>query len=316
MIFMKKFLIILCLFCFMISLLSCDEGVDRNVDLPKIELENEVKILVPTGSTYIAVGGALASQNVSINIAIGPKMLPTALANGSYDIIVAPLSVVPLLKSGNSPYKLSHILTLGNLYIVSRDNVKLDSIMDLVGEEVYAFGEAAIPGKLLKKVYSDNGLDTNNIKFDFSSSSDVYSAFAGKENKYKYVVMSEPDVCQLEIKENIKINKLDLSKVLGFDIAQAAIFVNPNSNNIDIDKVLNLISSLVTYLNTYPELYADSILKLDPFEEFNALGKEVIKESIPLSNIVFKEAKSNKELINKTLISLSITGDLSEEFYR
>ena len=314
---MKNILIVTCLFMLSILLASCGDNIDRNVDLPKIELENEISILVPSGPPYLAVAGALASEKVKINVSNGQTMLPAALTSGSYDIVIAPINAgASLYINGKTKFQVSHILTLNNTYIVSREDVKLTSILDLEEKEIVAFGEAGVPGKLLKKVYTLNNLDVNNISFKFNSSSDVYSAFAGKPNNYNYVLMSEPDITQLVVKENIKINKLDLSKVLGVDIVQAAVFVNPNSDNEDINKVLNLISKLVDYLNIYPGLYAEKIMKLDQYEVFNAYGKEVIEKSIPTSNIIFKEAKLHKELIINTLNRLDVNGELKDEFYR
>ena len=49
---------------------------------------------------------------------------------------------------------------------------------------------------------------------------------------------------------------------------------------------------------------------------FEALGKEVIEKSIPKSNIIFKEAKLNKELILNTLKMIGIEGEPNDEFYR
>ena len=313
---MRKIISIFSLMLIVTLMVSC--GIDKNVaELPKVELENEVSVLVPSGTPYLALCGLLNSEKIKVDISNGPSVLQSALPSGAYDIIVAPINLaVNLYNKGNSSYQVSHILTANNTFVVTKSENKLDSIMDLKDEKVLAFASNGIPANILRKVYNDNQLDIANVDFSQASSAAVYSLFAGDSTDAKYVLMSEPEISKLIINDKMSINVLHLSKVLDADIAQACLYVNPNSKNVDdINKVLNLIGELVEYLNLYPKAYADAALQLDESRTLIAMGKDVIVNSIPQTSIIFKEAKTNKSDIENTLNMLGV--DLpNDSFYR
>ena len=313
---MKKIIHIFCLILLFTLVTSCN--LDKKTpELPKVELNSEVSILVPSGTPYLALCGLLGNDKIKIDISNGPSMLQSALPSGAYDIVVAPINLaVNLYNKGNSNYQVSHIITANNAFVVTKSENKLDSILDLKDEKVLAFASNGIPANILRKVYADNNLDISNVDFSQASSSAVYSLFAGDSTDAKYVLMSEPEISKLIIKDKISVNVLSLSKVLDMDIAQACVYVNPNSNNIDdINKVLSLINDMVGYLNEYPEEYADAVLQLDESRTLVALGKEVIINSIPETNIIFKEAKTNKNEIENTLNLLGVSLP-NDSFYR
>ena len=279
------------------------------------KLENEVTIIVPNGTPFMAVAGLLEEENVNIEVVSGPANLQTALVSGSHDIVIAPINLgANLYSKGNSKYQVSHILTLNNAYIVTRSENKLDSINDLKNQTVLAFGSTGIPGSLLKKIYNNNSMDLSLIDFQFSSSSDVYSVFAGGNTESKYALMSEPEISKLVLKDGVSVKTLDLCKELGFNVAQACIYVNPESKQSnDVEKVLEMIKSNIEFLNNNPESYANKIISLD--RRFSSIGSDVIARCIPLTNIVFKEAKTNKEDITNILTILNV-GLPADEFYK
>ena len=128
--------------------------------------------------------------------------------------------------------------------------------------------------------------------------------------------MSEPEITKLTVKEKMSINVMDLSKVLDCNIAQACVYVNPLSKNIDnLNAVLSLMNEMVNYLNNYPQQYANAVLALDESRTLDAMGKDVIVSSIPAMNIVFKEAKSNKVDIENILNILEVKLP-DDSFYR
>jgi ABC-type nitrate/sulfonate/bicarbonate transport system substrate-binding protein len=303
----KKIISILCLVLVLFTV-SCSLN-EIPTTLPEVELNSEVSILVPSGTPYLAIAGLLKNPKIKIDISNGPSGLQTALPSGSHDIVIAPVNLgTNLYNKGNSKYQISHILTSNNAYIVTRSENKLDSIMDLANEKVLAFAATGIPANVLKKVYENNGLDISLIDFSAQSSAAVYSLFAGNTTDAKYVLMSEPEISKLILKDKIDVNVMDLTKVLDTNIAQACVYVNPTSENVkDINAVLNLMNEMVNYLNKYPESYADAVLTLDESRTLDAMGKDVIIHSIPLTNIVFKEAKTNKEDIESILNILGVT---------
>ena len=302
---MKKILGFILLFIFTLTFSSCG----------KVELENEVTIITPYGTPYLALGGLLNEDNVKIDAVNGADGLKTALVKGEYDVVIAPINLgAQLFNKGNSKYVIEAVITMNNAFIVTDSTNKLDSIKDLVGQKVLAFGQTGIPGSVLKTLYTNNKFDQNLIDFSQASSSAVYSLFAGGSSDAKYALMSEPEISKLVLNDKKDIKTLDLTKELGVDVPQACIYVNPNSQKQnDINSLLKIIENNIKSLNKNPSKYADEIISLD--RTFEAMTKEVIVRSIPLTNIVYKEADNFKIEINNILSILKVPNP-SEEFYR
>ena len=302
---MKKLFVFIFLMIFTLSLASCGN----------VKVENEVKIITPYGTPYLALGGLLDEENVKIDAVNGADGLKTALVKGEYDVVVAPINLgAQLFNKGNSKYVIEAVITMNNAYIVTENTNKLDSIKDLEGQKVLGFGQTGIPGSVLKTLYTNNDLDQSLIDFSQASSSAVYSLFAGGSSDAKYALMSEPEISKLVLNDKKEVKSLDLTKELGVDVPQACIYVNPNSEKQnDIDNLLKLIENNIKSLNKNPSKYADEVIALD--RTFEAMTKEVIVRSIPLTNIVYKEASNFKTEINNILSILGVPNP-SEEFYR
>ena len=300
---MKKVVSFILLMLFSLSLISCGN----------VKIENEVKIVTPYGTPFLALGGLLNEENVIIDAVNGADGVKAELVKGEYDIVVAPINLaVQLYNKGNSKYVIEAVITMNNAYIVTNAENKLDSITDLKNNSVVAFGESGIPGNVFKTVLKNNNLELE-VEY-LASSTQVYSQYAGKTLDAKYVLMSEPEISKLVVNDKLDIKTLDLAKELGIDVPQACILVNPNSNKIDdINNLLKLVQSNVNNLNKNPEKYADEIIPLD--RTFEAMGKEVIVRSIPLTNIVYKEAKEFKTEIENILSILGVPNP-NDEFYR
>jgi hypothetical protein len=96
------------------------------------------------------------------------------------------------------------------------------------------------------------------------------------------------------------------------NIAQAAIFVNPDSNKEDIDIALEKIKINIRYLNENTNLYADKVLKLDK-QFFSSIGKDIMINMIPNAKIEYGIA-SRKTDCEVIVNLLEITG-VNDEFY-
>jgi hypothetical protein len=295
-VFIMKKIFILLLVC--LSLIGCNK-----VEEPT----EEVSILTPYGTPYLSLVGLEKYENVKIDAVNGPQNLQSALVSGSYDIVVAPVNLgANLYNKGNSKYKLAAVITMNNAYIVTKEENKLTSLDDLASEKVLAFGQTGVPGKVLTKLYSQHEkLDINDVDFTHASSSAVYSLFAGGSSDAKYALMSEPEISKLVLNNKINIKTLDLCSLLDSDVAQACVFVNPDTNKLDdVNKVLSLISNNISYLNNKPKEYARYVVSIE--KTYETMGVDVIVRSIPLSNIVYKEGSNFKEMINNTLNMLGV----------
>ena len=302
---MKKIFSFIFLLIVTLSLPSCGN----------VKVENEVKIITPYGTPYLALGGLLNESNVKIDAVNGADGIKTALVGGEYDVVVAPINLAAqLFVKGNSKYVIEAVITMNNAYIVTDSSNKLDSINDLANQKVLGFGKTGIPGSVLRTLYSKNNLDESLIDFTHASSTAVYSVFAGGSSDAKYALMSEPEISKLVINDKQEIKSLDLTKELGTDVPQACILVNPNSEKQeDINNLLKLVEDNVKSLNKNPSKYANLIMPLD--RTFEAMTKDVIVRSIPLTNIVYKKASDFKPEIENILTILGVPNP-NEEFYR
>lgn len=299
---MKKILICL-------LMLLCLVGCKTN------KLDNEVSIIVPNGIPYLAVAGIKEETNIKMDTVSGAENLQAALLGNNYDIVIAPINLgAKLYGASKSSYKLVAPITYNNAYIVGRSHLHLESLSDLSDKDVIAFGQTGIPGSILTKIYQDNKdiLDINDVDFSLKSSANVYASFLGEDNKDQYALMSEPEISKLKLINNIDIKTLDLCSILETNIAQAAIFVNPNSNKEDIDIVLEKIKINIRYLNESPSMYVDKVLKIDE-QFFSSIGKDIMINMIPNAKIEYGIA-SRKTDCEVIVNLLEITG-VNDEFY-
>ena len=75
-----------------------------------IKLENEIKVIAPMGTPYLALGGLLEEENVKIECVAGTDPLKAALVAGEYDVVVAPINLAAqLFNKGNSKYVIDAI---------------------------------------------------------------------------------------------------------------------------------------------------------------------------------------------------------------
>lgn len=304
---MKKLVFILVIF----SLIGCMDLIQPPVNNEPI---GKVSIISPLGIPYLAVAPLKANPNIQMENVSGTENLQAALVGKTYDIVIAPINLgAKLYNAGKSSYKLVAPITYNNSYIVARSHLPLASIDDLIGQKVIAFGEMGIPGSVLKKIYTDNSkLDIANVDYTLKSSANVYASFLGEGNNDSYALMSEPEISKLKVIKKIDVKTLDLCSVLGANVPQAAVFVNPDSNLKDVDAVLKIIEDNIKSLNDNPTSYADKVLAIDE-HFFSSIGREVIIDMIPNASIKYG-VQTVKEDCANILAILGISG-VADEFY-
>ncbi len=296
---MKKIWMLIALVFSVATMSACNNNENT-------ELE-EVKIIAPNGTPYIALGGLLDEENITIDAVNGADNLRAALVSGSHDIVVAPVNLgAQLYNKGNSKFKLAAVVTMNNAYIVTNSENKLDSMDDLENQKVIAFGQTGIPGSVLTELYNKNSkLSLDNVNFAQASSAAVYSLFVGGTSEAKYALMSQPEIAKLKLNNNMDVKTLDLCEILGIDVPQACIYVNPESLVLEsVNRVLELIENNINYLNNNVDSYVEEIIVADRIYE--ATGKEVLKSSLPNMDIVYKTGVSYKSQIEGVLTILKV----------
>jgi NitT/TauT family transport system substrate-binding protein len=262
----------------------------------------KIKILIPDGIPTIALGGLFDEENFEVTIVSGPDLLTSELIQDNYDIIVAPLTAgAKLYIKGSLKYKVESILTFGNSYLISRRDIKLDSMADLEGKTIAAFGMNNTPDIILKAALEEAGV-VSEIEYENSVNDALTNRFL--TNDIDYLLTAEPILTKIQTTMKIDINIIDLQAVLKSEIAlipQAAIFVKESNENININNFLNKVEDNVLYLNSNPQIYADTLVSLDAnkYPSFAKLGSPLIALSIPKSNIDYLKVIDNKTLIEK-----------------
>ncbi len=275
------------------------------------KIEEEVSVIVPQGNPFIAVGNLLEEENIKIDSVNGAEGVKKALGTNEYDIVIAPLNLgAQLYSKDNSKYVLDSVIALGNTYIISKENVKLESLEDLQGKTILAYSEKGTPDIILQYVLNKNNIQVE-IQYQ-NSLAEVVPFFV--QGHYDYILAAEPIITNLIENKKIALNVLNLQDYIDNTIMQAAIFVNPNSEKQNsISAVINKIQDNIKEMNKNPENYANSIVGKDLY--FENLGANIIAQSIPNANLTFLNAKENKAKIESYLKMIGYTLP-DEKFYR
>jgi len=284
-----------------VALIGCGE----------VKVEEEVKIIVPQGNPFIAVGNLVGEENINIESVNGAAGVKAGLVGGEYDIVIAPLNLgAQLYNAGQSKYVLDSVIALGNTYIISNKDTKLDSISDLQDKTILAYSQGGTPDIILQYALKQNNV-TAVIEYQ-PSLAEVVPFFV--QGKYDYILAAEPVITNLKVNKNKELNIINIQDVVDSTIMQAAIFVNPNSEKQDsIDAVISKIKDNIKEMNKDPEGYANSIIEKDVY--FKDLGANIMTQSIPNSNLDFVKAKDNKAKVESylTMIGYKLP---DEAFYR
>lgn len=295
---MKRIFLLIMIF---LTLAGCDSG----------KLKNQVTILVPSGIPLIAVGDLLDCDKLTIDSVSGPDLLVSGMISKSHDIIIAPLNVgAKLYLNQASPYRLQAIITFGNTYLVSRKATPLMSISDVQNQDILAYGRNSIPDIILRKVLETNGVEAD-ITYQVGIDQLIPFFVCNPDNPddlscnpTSYILGAEPLLSKLELEYHLQLNILNLQENDAQVIPQAAIFINPESTNIqDINAVLDLLSNNIRYLNDHPKDYAERIVGKHPY--FENLGVTIIENSIPRSNITYLQAVDNREICESLFAMLN-----------
>lgn len=288
---MKKTIVLLMLILFSLSLFSCNK-----------KQKEKVTVIVPNGIPYIAIGNLIDDPSFEITPVMGATNLQSALAGGTYDIVIAPINLgCKLISAKKANYKLASPITFNNFFIAS--NNEISSISDLEDKSLIAFGEAGIPGAVIKKLYEKYSLDVSKIDFSLSTSAEVLAKYT-LDGGNGYYLLSEPELSKLS---NAK--SLNLAGLLDKNIIQAAVFVKNDADKDSIDRALKLIKNNINSLNSNVSGYVDSIIKKD--KTFEGYGKELLVKALPSCDIKYYLDKSE---VNYILELLGV-GEFSDENY-
>ena len=154
---MKKLLALLLALVTLFSLTGCDLFTEESVE------QGELTFYAPDGAPALSIAKFIndgedfgTDANISYNV-VSAGDIGGIMAQGKGDFIVMPVNAASKMYKANSsdPYVMAGVVTHGNLYILSNEEVTLQG---LKGKVIGVIGQGLVPDLTFKAILKDNGL--------------------------------------------------------------------------------------------------------------------------------------------------------------
>lgn len=288
---MKKFIILVLM---LLCLVACGQKQEEE----PVEEVLSYTIVTPSGAPALALLDYVDDENMTIDVVDGSDVLQAEFSNGNADIIIAPINLGAKLSSATDNYKLAAVITWGNLHLVSTL-----SLEEAANHPVAAFGEAAVPGKVLGYLSDELG----GFEFEwFGAVNEASSALMS--GQYYSAVLAEPVLTMARAKGGEEYNEIvNIQEVYkqktGYDTyPQAALFVNVKT--IENDKSLNtFLNSIETSIKTYNQDKdaLSNTIENTTMSKIGFANAELIKGAYSRMALNYKAASTCKGEINAFL---------------
>ena len=283
----KKIILILCA---LLTLVACKPAtIDE-------ESVSEFSIISPSGAPALALLDFVDNDNITYEIVDGSDVLAAEFASGEKDFIIAPVNLGVNLINNGAEYTMVSVLTWGNLYLVGTSE-------HLNVATVAAFGEAAVPGRVLG-VLSEVFAGVN-IEY-FNSVQEVSAALLA--DQYEAAVLAEPYLTMTrnqwsqnhenELYEIYDIQDLYAQETGVSSYPQAALFVRNDLLSDDVNNVMEFASSMQRSIANYNE-------------DSNALSTRI--DSVDLSALGFANADLIKDAYSRMALDFVFAYDCLDE---
>ncbi len=307
---MKKIIFLfVTFFVLVLSLSSCNKNNETKTD------DYKYTVVAPSGAPSVALA-TMALENTDAYSFIAADTIASAFSSNEADFVLAPINAgAKLFKAGKSTYRLSAIITWGNLYFASQiENFSLDTIN---GHDLILFGENTINASIAKYVLEKKNITPSNITY-LSGASNTQATLLSDANAI--VMTAEPALTAAKTK-NANIKGLSIQSLYkevsgNSEFTQAGIFVKAdtitNHSSIVSDFLLS-VKDVADNLNTNLDKVAEACVEL---KIMPALA--VAKKAIPNCSIKFADALDSKAQVEATakIDLIQFGGDVpSEGFY-
>ena len=258
----------------------------------------KIKVLVPSGTPLVAIGGVLGNENYEVDVVSGADLLTAALVADEYDVVIAPVTAATKLYIAKGiKYRFASVINLSSNYLITLNGSKLDQ----TGEKrVLAYGMNNTPDIIMKAALANYDVSSFTIEYQ-QAVTDVVPFIVSNNGDYDFFLTAEPTLTQLSVKYGLSFDVIDLQKELQSSLSiipQAGIFVNSESEKqAEIKTFLNDVKKNIEYLNKNQDKYYDKVSSYNEF--FTKLTKEVLEKSIARSNIKYYEASKIKGDLDK-----------------
>lgn len=266
----------------------------------KTEVENTrvYSVLAPNGAPAISLLDLVNDTNYDFDFVDGADVIQAEFSKGDKDFIIAPINLGYKLSQKTGNYELKGVVTWGNLYLISLNNENIEN------PKIAAFGEAAVPGKIVNLLVEKKILNSD-ITW-FPSVQDAATAFLSGE--FDEAIVAEPYLTNLEFQNGeLKViaSIQDLYKeATGLSsYPQAAIFVNSklvDENSTAIDEFTSRIKNSIEDMTNNPEVLDKKLGEVDiSMMGFN--NKKIILSSYTNLGLKYVDSNDAKEEITSLL---------------
>ncbi|WP_288875841.1 ABC transporter substrate-binding protein [uncultured Fusobacterium sp.] len=282
----KKFIFVMFLFCFTISLFA-----------------KNIKVLTPSGLPALSLvkmvneNKQIAGNNIEYKIEKNSDALVVDMLKREGDIAIVPSNFAAQLYNKNLDYVILGTVGWGSFYIVS--DKKITSLKELKNKQIYTFGRGLTPDIVLRNILLNNGINLeNDIKINYvTSGNELPPLFIG--GKANIINIPEPMLSTLIYKDKkayVNFNLNDIWKNLyktKYGYPQSTLVVKKEI----LDKNPQFIKSFLESLESSIKfLYGNSDNKNDYINRLNIMiNMNVIDNILLNANIDFVRIDNCKQ---------------------
>ncbi len=260
--------------------------------------EAGMKLTAPAGAPALTVA-TLAAENPDNYTFVGADTIGAWFQKNEADFIIAPINAgAKLFKAGKSTYRLTAVVTWGNLYFASqKEDFSLES---LNGAAVTLFGENTINASVVLAVLEAKGIQPAEVNY-LAGAAETQAELLN--NPEAIVVTADPAVTAAKIR-NEKVRTLSVQALLkeafGMEgYAQAGLFVRAEtvqSRPEAVKAFLEAVKESAGKAESDVAAVAEAAVALEILP-----NAKVAAAAIPGCAIRFVTAQDAKALVEKTV---------------
>jgi len=285
----KGFILFLTIILVLLMFTSCAQE-------KKIE---QIKVVVPAGATAVSIVKPMKDTRELNGTKIEYEVVPTTdlivarLTAKEADLAIVPVNLAAQLYQKQMPYKLTSVVTWGNLFIASSEDI--EGWDALKGEDVYMMGKGLVPDIVFRTLCKENGIDPDtdiNIIYLSGATELAPNFLAGKA---KISMLPEPSLTTVKQKNQDTKVILDLQqewkKSFGTDLGypQAGIFVSEDlirDNPGFVKSYIQVLKEGMDWINENPKQAGEYAEEMEL-----GLPAAVVEKSMPGNNIKHEYVK-------------------------
>lgn len=277
----KKFIFVMFLFCFTISLFA-----------------KNIKVLTPSGLPALSLvkmvneNKQIAGNNIEYKIEKNSDALVVDMLKREGDIAIVPSNFAAQLYNKNLDYVILGTVGWGSFYIVS--DKKITSLKELKNKQIYTFGRGLTPDIVLRNILLNNGINLENgIKINYvTSGNELPPLFIG--GKANIINIPEPMLSTLIYKDKkayVNFNLNDIWKNLyktKYGYPQSTLVVKKeilDKNPQFIKSFLENLESSIKFLYGNSDNKNDYINRLNIMINMNVIDNILLKANIDFIRI-------------------------------